>query len=75
MKVVEEERIIDEIDTEELIEFLVEELYSTYSPFMKLFNNDKEKMKQVLRENLSTIERVPEDREEGVQVLEILHYI
>lgn len=65
MKDVEEFGITDEISVEEFIKFIAEEMYPAYTPFMNLFDNDKEKIKEQLRENLSCIKRIPEEKEEG----------
>lgn len=67
MEDVEEYGIRDEISVEEFINFIAEEMYPAYPPFMKLFNNDKELIKQKLRENISCIKRVPKDVEEGTK--------
>ena len=61
-----EEYIDNEISVQELITFLVDEVYPNYTPFMNLFGNNPDRMKEILAANISSIRRIPIDKKDGV---------
>ena len=61
-----EEYIDNEISVQELITFLVDEVYPNYTPFMNLFGNNPDRMKEILKSNISSIRRIPIDKKDGV---------
>ena len=61
-----EEYIDNEISVQELITFLVDEVYPNYTPFMNLFGNNPDRMKEILRANIGSIRRIPKEKKDGV---------
>jgi len=59
----------NEISVDELIDFLVNEIYPNYPQLMKLFNNDEEKVRGILKKNIKVIKRKSIHNEYGISAM------